>query len=214
MKLVMFFLALSMLAVSASAGTFVFDQETVITEYEAADKGNIYIQTIVGSVDQILSTTNSSVNRTYDIKVEAFELYDNYYLIFDTAQVGTNVTFMYHFDLVNNPVLQIVSLNLTEKGRYYFQIKPTEEGEPGQVFIDLVDPGDIIIMGIQQESERGISSIFNPLLTATEDLIDINITFWKVIYYLFIGAIISTVLFGLVIVGKRLYDASRSIPKY
>ena len=56
------------------------------------------------------------------------------------------------------------------------------------------------------ETEKGVTSVFTPLIAGVIDLININISLWKILYYVFIASLIIGVIGALVMLGKKYYD--------
>lgn len=56
------------------------------------------------------------------------------------------------------------------------------------------------------EVEKGVTTIFAPLISGVVDLIEINLSIWKIGYYLLIASLVLGAIGVLVLLGKKYYD--------
>jgi len=191
-KILTFFMTMMMLLVTVNAGSFVFDQPTVLKDFTLADKGNVQLVDLIGSLN-----SESIGNQSGDLKLQFPSLQNKQYFVIDNGLINTTFNVTTFFEGEGNSVTQ--ELTMQELGTYYFQGKNDFQGEELGIMFDFPD-GYAGTMTLISQQPKGLSFVFETFVSGVADIIEINVSFWKVVYYIFL---VSTIIgmFLLIIKG-------------
>lgn len=179
----------------AHASILEYDQGEIIADFERFQGGNTQIQFIVGSVgqnpDNVSNGTGPSIVAGgevffYDTKLEYDQLNNPVFLYFETFEPGEQLTFVWVYSGVSR--MQNVTLN--EAGNYFFRFSPDELREQTTLYIDLIDPVGAIALRTQEQKNLGPSSFIKNTVNFIEELMLIVVSFWRLLYYLFIFVVV------------------------
>lgn len=193
-KLNIFILMIFLCITSVSAVSVNLNQDDVISDFYNNDKGNHYIDTIVGSANYILSTINATENRTYDYDLEFAEASESFYIIVKNGLANKSMQLMWYGDLTRDNTLYVQNLTFNEYGNYMFKVIPSYDGEPITVLMDLEEDSYVVDFEIVEEKPKGFNLLMTPLVSGFVDIIDINIGMWNIAFY----SIIALVTFGFI----------------
>lgn len=172
-----------------NAGSFIFDQTQVLNDFNTADLGNVQLIDLVGSLN-----TESIGSQGGDLELEYASLQNDVYFYLDNGDINTTLNITYFFGGESGAITQ--ELTLEETGVYYFQIKPDFEGESGSVLIQAPD-SFVSVVRIVHESDKGLSSVFEIFVNAVAEIIDINVSAWRLMFYLFLFAVVVGVFYAM-----------------
>jgi len=156
-KILTFFMTMMMLLVTVNAGSFVFDQPTVLKDFTLADKGNVQLVDLIGSLN-----SESIGNQSGDLKLQFPSLQNKQYFVIDNGLINTTFNVTTFFEGEGNSVTQ--ELTMQELGTYYFQGKNDFQGEELGIMFDFPDGYAGTMTLISQQP----------------------VSFWKVVYYIFL----------------------------
>lgn len=204
-KILLFFTVLTYLMFSSFAGTVIYNQDTSIANFEEEDIGTQLFYTIVGS-----DNSKTLGNRTGDLKLEFNNLYSDVYLIIDNPSVNTTLNISWLFSGATAIITQ--ELTMSEIGEYYFQVKNHYDGESGSILLEMENPS-VAPLYVQTTQDVKSTSIFTPLIAGVVELITINLTLWRVMFYLFITLVTIIAIGSLFYIGFRLIKYSKTLNK-
>ena len=200
-KIIIIMMTMMMLAMSVNAGTVIFDQDSVIKDRSEDLIGNTLADGIAGSANDE-TITASNFTYTGDYKLEFFDLNTKYYVVLENPFVNTtmNLTWFFNNDASASAVAINQELTLNEVGTYYFEIKPETEGEKGAFMMGFPDSfvGTVLL---QVEERKGFNTLMAGFVGGFSDVVEINVQFWRIAYYLIIFVVVVgfiLALFGLV----------------
>lgn len=171
-------------------------QNNNLLDYEQADKGNIYYKIDSGLTDITIITT--TFNITYDIDFEFVEVNEDFYIIIDNFYENMTYRLQYTGDLNSDNSIFIRNVTLQEIGKYYFKFSPTTIGESSRLFIDMIpSPTGVFAVTYQEEKPRGFNSVIIKLVNAFDDIIEINVQFWRILFYVIMFILITGFIFTL-----------------
>jgi len=186
---------------SVYSANILFNQSTTIDNYNNAQKSTQLVYDLVGS-----KNSETLGNHTGDLKVELVDIKSEVYIIVNNYVTNTSMNVSFLFE--NQPIIH-QELLLKEVGEFVFEVTPNYNNENGQIMFNIPD-SSIAQVFIQPTkptliSNQSQTTIFTPMIKGVEDLITINISLWKIIYYLFIFVIVVGLIGGLVMIGRTYY---------
>lgn len=158
--------------------------------------------------NSILSTispdllTNDTLSVAYELTLTTTDTY----LVF-TSQTGTNESIDFDYNIGNGWVS--THYQVLPNQTLYLAFTPQVVND--NAYVQISHPTGNIGWGIISfnDNERGINdrtSIFTPMITGVTDLININISIWKIVYYLFIMIIVIGFIAGIIYLGYKWYQ--------
>lgn len=204
-KFSLIFIMLMYLMVSAFAGTVIYDQDTSISNFEEEDIGTQLFYTVVGS-----DNSKTLGNRTGDLKLEFNNLYSDVYLIVTNPTINTTINISWLFSGATGITTQ--ELIMEEVGEYYFQVKNHYDGESGSILLEMENPS-VVQLYVQTTQDIKETSIFTALINGVVELITINLTLWRILFYLFITMVTILAIGSLFYIGYRIIKYSRTLNK-
>lgn len=189
------------------------NQQSNLEDFYSKSSGNSIISSIAGSVNDVFGVGGiNGTNYSYDKTYEFTSTDEDFYLILQNYFDNETVSIMYRGDLNKDPTLYIQNVTLNEIGRYYFKFSPSYESEPARVFLEFGDSYVGTIEYIEQKP-NGFSSLIGVLVTSFQDLIDINISLWRLAFYSIIFLVMTTLVIGIFVGGFMLLRYSKNINK-
>lgn len=195
-ELAMIFLFLMSL-VSVSAIQFQGNQDVTIPDYEDSDISYITSIFTFGSDNfNYLFTPmggNTTITWTYDIREYVDYLGGDMYIIYPNDILNNTIEIhLTTYPSSNDPITTTYTITMDEKGSYYFRVRPDFEGEKVRIEINAENgfANDIKFASIKNKYVENVNSITNTFIGAMKDFIDIQIGFWKILYYLFIFSLV------------------------
>ena len=182
------------------------NQDENIFAYGEDLKGNRVTEVLSGNTDTLgvfLELTNATV--PYDYKLELDDVNEDFYIIIDNFLENQTYTFFYTDDLNTGDTVFIRNITMLEVGKYYYAFTPTNKGEYAAIWIDMQTGGSPGVFGIdyQETKPEGFNELIAGLVRAFEEIIDVNVSLWRVLYYLF--AFIITFSFVAMIFGTAFW---------
>lgn len=206
-KYMIFLLCFLLLFVNNSYGAIlVYDQETTLNNYQDNSLKSMIFETINPALN-----SESIGNYTGDYKIEITGLQDSFFITIENFNAGTNLEIVYFFD--NSPSSYLQEFTLNETGLYIFEIDNSFNGESGSILINGTNNIFNAFLSFSNENAQDIN-IFEPLINGVVDLIEINLSIWKIFYYLFISAIIIGVIGVIIWIGFKFYEWSSKVDIY
>lgn len=200
---------------SVSALTMGTNQDSNNNDYYVASSGNIFIKSVAGSY----STTNNQsfgvggLNGTYyyyDLDYEFTSVNEDFYLMIQNTNVNETLTIMYRGDLTRDPTLYIQNVTFNEIGRYLFKFSPSYENEPGRIFLEFED-AFVGTIEYTEDKPEGFTSLVGGLVDTSEELIDINISLWRIGFYTLITVIIIAFTLGIFGIAFTMFRYSKKL---
>jgi len=193
---------------SAFAVSFEFDSGTneIITAYDQKEKFTKFFY-LVDPLDD--SKTVSGSNFTFDEKIELFDVTDEIYLIYDNPVINQTIR-VGVFNSEGGLVSQVLTLN--EVGSYYFLITPSFSGEDFSILFDSTSPS-FSVLYLESDKESEFFGLFAPLITGTHDLLTLNITIIRTLFYIFVFVVVVLIVAGLFWGGFKVLSISEKINK-
>lgn len=201
-KILMLLMLILISMVGINAGQLLYSQDDLINDI-TGDIGNIRVNVVLGNAN--IFTTLLSGNQTYDIYYEYNELHNDMYYVIDNGIVGSNVTLIWNFDKSQTQTRYTQIFTLNELGKYVFKIDNNIDGETLQLFMDFPDTWTGYVYE-QQEIEQGLPDVINKFSNSAMDLIGINLTLWKLGFYVIIFAFVVGTLILLVWLAIKFYN--------
>lgn len=210
-KILLLLMLILISLVSVNAGELLYNQNSLVSELNDNKVGNVQLFDLAGNKNLHLTE-----NQTYDLALEYPELRNDMYIYFENTKVNATLTFIWNFDLATTGQRLTQNFTLNEIGTYVFKINNNVYGEPMRFFIETNDDSYIATIYTQQKIEKGIPEIMDTFVGKVNDLIDINLGVWKIMYYLFIFTIVISMIFLVVLIGVKMYDFAKknSISKH
>ena len=194
MKKIIYFIMLIVCMFSVSAVSLVTDQDQNVNDYYNAENGNIMIQSVAGSY----STTNNQsfgvggLNGTYyyyDLDYEFVSTSEDFYLMIQNADSNKTGSIYFRGDLNKDGTLYIQNFTFNDVGRYYFKFEPSYEAEPVRVYLEFED-SFVGTIEYAEEKPKGFTGLVGGLVDGFSDVIEINISLWRIAYYTIVTAIL------------------------
>jgi len=193
---------------------------------------NDYIQDLDLSLFKTTSKTLELVftNLTNPISPSATNWgQDTRLLYFISNNNNINVPFVFQVNYKDNDDnLQAVyqEINLSPSGTTTFWVEPSRDLEYMAVYgrclgeiVENTTPsfnGSTCGAGYQMryelltKSDKGVNSVFTPLINGVVDLIQINLSIWKVTYYVFIFSLVIGLIIGIILLLIKLYKIAEN----
>jgi len=155
-----------------------------LSSFPNYDKTGLYLQ--VSHIPNTLSSNNNTGKAHYTLEILKLEEQTTDYINFE--------------------------LDLNET--YYFWLETSSINDKFEIDLVCNECNDNLFnsstysvgYNVLYNKPAQISSIFSPLLVGVNDLILINLSIWKILYYLLIASIIIGTIVGLVLISKKYYD--------
>lgn len=184
-----------------SAGQLLYNQDDLINSV-TGDIGNIRVNTVLGNTN--INSSLLSGNQTYDIYYEYSELHNSMYYIIDNGIANSTVTMIWNFRKSQTETRYTQNFTMTELGKYVFKIENNVDSENLQLFIDFPDTWTGYIYE-QQEIKQGLPDIISKFASGAVDLITINLTLWKLGFYVIIISFVVGIIVLLVWLAIKFY---------
>ena len=108
-------------------------------------------------------------------------------------------------------------INISGSSSESVVVKPTSDYEYISTEVYCVSDSSTCGSGYQVtnrlmvEKKDGVSSVFAPLINGVVDLITINVTIWKALFWIFIIVVVSAFIGGLFWIGFKILKASKDL---
>lgn len=172
-----------------SAVSLEYEQTSVITDYNTNEVGASLQRVVVGSSNSV-----TIGNKTGDIKFELRGMSQPYYLLIDNGFINNTFNITYVND---DPIKTGESgknattqeLTMQELGMYYFKIEPSYEGESVDFILNFDDDRTTQVF-LQEQHPQGFNTLMAGFVNAFLDIVEINITMWRIAFYVLIFIIL------------------------
>jgi len=206
-KLFSFLILLIIMLSGINAVSLNSNQDFTQQRYNDADIATISSIATFGSDNFNYSINNNTF--VYDVRTYMNYLDTDYYISFNNKNVNDSLQIILTtIPISGTPIATTYNVSMLNVGDYKFLVKPSYPGENIRIEINAPDNyvGDINYISVKNKYVDNMNTITGTFVGATKDLIDINVSVWKIFYYiLIIGLIISSL--GLLIsFAFRVYD--------
>lgn len=193
------FMALIFLMCSVTFGAILFedDQATTITNYEEGS--------ILGySTPSIIFNNQSDVTENFKLTTTPL-----YVLLSSATLTAENISITYWDDVLSNFITKSYIIPKDDT----FIIELTAQDINDATTLIMHDATGQITYGyvFMNDNERGTSTVFTPLIAGVVDLVTINITIWKSIFYLFIIVVVTAFVGGLFWIGFKIIKGTNNL---
>ncbi len=184
------------LSVNVNATAYLDNQQTIINEINNLELQNtIQPDTLIGG-----DVFTNNAGYTFSLTTKPL------YLGISTSDVSGQVQIAPSLSIGTTDPIK--TINLTQNEVYYVKFSPNSN--PDYLSFTIVAVGNISNVKYTlfnvNDNGRGFSDVTNTMVGSMTKLIDINIGFWTLIYYLFIFAIIIGGIGLLVNFAFKIYD--------
>jgi len=187
---------------------------TILDNYNNADE--------LKNLDTVNYITISSyfsivaTNLTYEIEPARNYLINSKplleYVIFNNNDYSMNFSYAVLYKDDESQTYQLNrNLIIKPQSSNYFIVKPEKDYEYVHIYIkcdgdNTCGAGYEAKQNLLIEKPKEVTSVFTPLINGVVDLIQINLSIWFIIYYLFIASIILLIIYLIYMVTKKWYD--------
>lgn len=184
------------------------DQENNIYDYYNSENGNFGLMDLVGSVNT--NKTFSNVTYDYDIKYEYTSINEDFFYVIENYYENETITFMYHGDLTRDSNLYIQEVNLNEVGQYYFKFSPSVSDEPASIYIN-VESNHVFKIEYVELKPKGFNSLIGGFVGGFMDIVEINVSFWVILWYTILFIIITSFTIGIFVFGFWILKRAKTL---
>ena len=203
-----------------NAISFNFDQQQNLNSLENENFNNVYRHDLVipNNAQETFITTNGQAAIDYSLKYNIvnfeYPVYINYYN--DIINNTLEFYILKRDNLKDEYEMQVINYTFSNIGEYYFKL---ENGGQNHNVLILVNsnlesgpfPNTEIFFIHTQPKNFGI--IFATFISAIVTILLINFSFFKILFYVLIGAIILNSLFGIILFLLRIFGFVEKITK-
>lgn len=213
-KIFGFLLLLLIIISTAYSVGFVYEQDRVIADRTLDDLGNTQLYDLVGSISSSNATVKTLGNQTGDLKFDFPSLARDTYIIINNPTVNSTIDFSYSVLDSEGYLSTVISQELTmqETGNYYFKLEPDFVGEPVLLLIDVND-SYVTTLNIQSSMPMGMNFVFETFVTGMNDIIEINVSIWRLGFYLLISGVIITAIMLMVNTALKIFEITEKVRK-
>lgn len=201
-KITTFFMLL-FLMFNANAVVFSDDQDVLTSDLE-----DIFLTSQIYP-DALVSGDVATNNGAFNLYFSETPIY---VLV---SSPNNNASFQFVYDVVDSvPITKNYVLNANEL--LYLRLTPNQLNE--NVYIQTFAGGNgttinYVIASVNDDT-RTLPSVMATFIGYSGDLLKVNLNLWKLGYYVIIGGIIVSVVFGFILIGRRIYEASKNSPQF
>jgi hypothetical protein len=209
-KILSFMLLLLMSVVSVSAVNL---YDGVNNPDNIADYSNINYLEVNSFINLVFYNSTYVLNEGTNYRLESKPVL--YYVLTNNNNIEKSFNFivLYKTNDLNQTQVLYHTINLSGTQSTQIMVEPTTDYEYISTQIYCVDPNSSTcgagyqVKQFTMVEEQSVNSqtIFTPLITGVVDLIQINLSIWKVVYYVFIFSIIIGVIVGFMLLLGKLY---------
>lgn len=165
-----------------SAGSLITEQTQANSLLALSDGSNIY-QKVIFPTDNNNETINN-ISITSDFS-ESFLLTDNLYFTYDKGTGNaTNLTIYTEWGTGTTPELKTYVITMSTPGTYTYVFQPDYAGELLQLRINYPDSDAPFIENFHVTRQEGIITPIQTFISYTADLVELNLQFWRLMFYL------------------------------
>jgi len=206
-KILTYFMLMVFMLSGVSAVSLNVDQDYTGNRYINSDVAMITTQSIFGSDN--LSYSFNNVSFVYDTRNFISYLDTEYFVSYNNDVVNSSLEILVtstpeHGETITNTYV----ISMDEVGRYHFLINPSYSGENIRLEVNAPNDyvGELTFTTTKNKYVENIDTITGVFVGAMKDLIDINIGFWKMFYYIFIIGVVISALGLLINFAFKTYD--------
>lgn len=209
MKKILSLIMLSfLLMLSVNGATIIYNQDEVIEDFENYQYNTKISDIVLGSNDNEVIGTQIG-----DYKLELKDITNDVYLIFGNNYLNNSINLTWFNTNGNETIATTQEVILNEIGDYYFKIQRNYNNDNTDILIDTnyLQVANIYVVFAEREYvEDSETNIFSTLVVYVIELLIINITIWKVGFYLGLGVIGIGSIVLLVLWAYRFYTWAQS----
>lgn len=204
------FMVMCMVPVTVFSAGLVYDQDSNIADLETGETGNVLREELQGNINKLIST---GVNQTtpYDIQYELDAMKNPVYVTINNGFENSTYILLWQDQTSNGTILNKQNFTMNEKGRYVFKFYPDKTGETTSLYVDIVDEKGIAWVTYQEQQPEGFNQVIGGLVGSFEDIIEINISIWYIVFYLLIFVALLTVVAGMFGFGFLILQHARKM---
>lgn len=209
-KFMVLIMMICMVPVSVFSAGLVYDQDSNIADLETGETGNVIREELQGNINKLIST---GVNQStpYDIQYELDAMKNPVYVTINNGFKNSTYTLLWQDQTSNGTILNKQNFTMNEKGRYVFKFVPDAIGETTSLYVDIVDDKGIAWVTYQEQQPEGFNQVIGGLVGSFEDIIEINISIWYIVFYLLIFVALLTVVAGMFGFGFLILQHARKM---
>lgn len=188
-------------------------QTSVWTDYNTEDLGNTLSDVIVASaLNETISLTNASNNYTYNKKFE-FPQFSNTIFLKIRPTRTDNMSIMWRGDLNSNDKNLYIQPFQVQNQPYIFKFTPSKSDDLLVVYLGFENELQIAEIEITEVQPKGFSYTIQLFMDSVKNIIEINITLWKIGFYLFILLVLTAFASAVLGLGLWIFDYIRVLKK-
>ncbi|MFP4026031.1 MAG: hypothetical protein ACLFVR_16030 [Thiohalospira sp.] len=192
------------------APNFEYTQTDIWNDYTMVDKGNTFYDTITTRTSDGVpyEETIFGTNRTYDKSFEFPNFEQTLYVKIHPTR-NDNMTIMWRGDLSSDDNNLYVQPLQVQAEPYIFKFTPSKTDDILKFYVQFDDDSQIAGVELTQQQPKGFGYTLERFMGATEDIVDINITLWKIGFYLFILLVLTAFASTVLGLGIWIFDYIR-----
>lgn len=169
---------------------------------------------IFGNVDEQYITTE---NLTIDYDLQRFYSYvsDDIYVIYNSKTDNETFQIILTEQVTPSDFFPTkYTITVDSIGKQYYKISPDFKGENIRLEVNVTNSSyvDVLTIGVvTNEVVESANAITNTFVGAMKDLIDVNISIWKILYYVFVTVIIILGVLLLFYTANKIYQKSHDL---
>jgi len=206
-KILTFFMLMVFMLSSVSAVSLNYDQDYTGGRYTNSDVSVITTDSLHGSDNH--NYTYNNVTYVYDTRHFISYLDTEYYISYDNDQDNSTLEIILSsFPESGDYIADTYTITMDKVGRYHFLVNPSYAGENIKMEVNAPTGyvNELTFTTTKNKYVENIDTITGVFVGAMKDLIDINIGFWKMFYYIFIIGVVISALGLLINFAFKTYD--------
>lgn len=211
-KLITILTLIFLMFTSVNALDISSSQSSNINDLLSYDIGNERVFDITSNINNEIIVNGN--NYSYDFDLEYNAVSENIYLKFNNPQVNNTLTFLWSGDLTRDDTLYVQNFTMNEQGTYYFKFTPDYVGEPAHVYVDIVnDFASPITINELETKPQGFNDLIGGLVSSFNDIIEVNVTFWKILLYTTIFIITLSIILSIFGLAFWIFSKAKDVKK-
>lgn len=206
-KIITFFTLMFLMFISINAVSLNIEQDYTGERYLNSDIATIQTLSLFGNENQ--TYTYNNITYYFDTRTFISYLDTEFYISYNNQNENTTIdVILTSSPEIGEPVTTAYVVHMQEVGLYHLLVKPAYTGENIRIEVNA-PPGyvdNLLLTTTKNKYVENINTITGTFVGAMKDLIDINIGFWKMFYYIFIIGIIIGSLGLLINFAFKVYD--------
>jgi len=193
-----------------SAYTIDYSFASTQADYQSENLGGSLFQSFNSSQSEMAGFVGNIGLINYDSYLGLYDLEQDIYILpFILSNITWNISIKDHEE---NTISYL--LNFPEPDTYYIKISPSYEGEDLHVYINDTSLNSTY-QGyyLQSVEPMGLSFVITQFVGYTSEIVEMNVTIWKVGFYLVLFALSIGLLGSLVYLAFKFYNYAQKVSK-